>query len=203
MEELTVENHKKYSFRIDLFRKFGYDIAKERDLIITESQPINGEIIELGTGKGYFTLALALKGYHFTTVDISQEEQEFARQNIKYYKLDSQVNFVVADAAQTNFPDASFDIAFAINLLHHLKNPLKVIDELFRIVTKQGKIVLGDFSEEGFKIVNQVHMSEGHHHSKGQYNLSDIEKYLKNKNHVMKRFETKCQDLLIIHKKGH
>ena len=133
MDEQIIENHKKYAYRVNLFQRFGYDIVKERDFIVEKAQPIDGRILEVGTGKGYFTIALAQKGYHFTTVDISEEEQSFAKMNIQYLSLLNKVDFIVDDAQNLRFEDSSFDICFGINLVHHLSQPLKVIDEMIRV----------------------------------------------------------------------
>ena len=49
-----------------------------RKFIFDKSQPIFGDILEVGTGKGHFALILAQEGCYFTSVDISEEEQKFA-----------------------------------------------------------------------------------------------------------------------------
>jgi len=200
MDDCIIENHKKYQERVKLFHEFGYDVAKERDFIIEKAQPIKGEILELGTGKGYFTVSLAQRGHHFTTVDISKEEQKFAHMNIQYLGLESQVSFVIDDAEKLRFRDGSFDIAFAINLIHHLDQPFKVVDELIRVVSKEGKIILSDFSKKGFELVGQIHKNEGRHHSSGKHDLMDIENYLLSKNYRVEKDCTDYQGLVVVHK---
>ncbi|MCK5216020.1 MAG: class I SAM-dependent methyltransferase [Candidatus Omnitrophica bacterium] len=201
MEERIIETHKRYSSRINLFQRFGYDIAKERDFIIEKAQPIEGKILEIGTGKGYFTVALAQKGFHFTTVDISEEEQNFAKMNIQYSGLQEPVNFVVADAHKLDFPDERFDISFGINLMHHLDRPLKVIDEFLRVTASGGKVVISDFNREGFSIVEKIHQSEGRHHHSGICTLNEIAAYAMGKGIQIERFDSKCQDLIIMRKR--
>ena len=83
MDKNVLENYERYCNRIKLFKSFGYDIDKERDFVIEKAQPIERRILELGTGKGNFAVALAQKGYQITTVDISEEEQKFAKMNIQ------------------------------------------------------------------------------------------------------------------------
>jgi len=200
MEEKIIENRKRYQDRISLFKEFGYDVAKERDFIIEKSQPIEGKILELGTGKGYFTVSLAQQGHHFTTVDISEEEQKFARMNIQYLGLDSKVEFVIDNAEQLKVDDENFDIAFAINLIHHLDHPFNVIDELIRVVSQKGKIILSDFSKKGFEVISRIHKSEGRHHSDGKCGLKDIENYLLKKNYQIENHNTDLQELMIVYK---
>ena len=80
MERLVKENHERYLERINLYKGFGYDVEKERKFILEKSMPLYGNILEVGTGKGYFALELAKEGVRFISVDISEEEQEFAKQ---------------------------------------------------------------------------------------------------------------------------
>lgn len=46
-----------------------------------------------------------------------------------------------ANAEALPFPDASFDVAFEANLLHHVPNPAKVIGEMAR-VSKEAVVVI-------------------------------------------------------------
>ena len=85
MQKELLENHKRYLERINFFKSFGYDIEEERNFILDKAQPLYGDILEVGIGKGYFTVTLAKEGYKFTTIDISEEEQQFARLNIRYF----------------------------------------------------------------------------------------------------------------------
>ncbi len=197
MEKETIENHKRYLERINFYKRFGYDFEKERKFILEKTRPLVGSILEVGTGKGYFTLELAKEGYSFTSVDISDEEQKLARLNIKYFGLDKKVDFRIENAEHLSFEDRSFDIIFSINTIHHLANPLKVIDELTRIVTSEGKIILSDFSPEGLKVIDKIHASEGRKHEAGKINLKDIEGYLSHKNFRLEKHRSEFQEILI------
>jgi len=76
LDKEALANHKIYTERVNFYRSFGYDLEKERDFILDKSLPISGEILEIGTGKGHFALALAKRGYNFTSIDISAQEQK-------------------------------------------------------------------------------------------------------------------------------
>lgn len=202
MDKNISENHERYRERIKLFKSFGYDIDKERDFVIENAQPIKGKILELGTGKGHFAVALAQKGYQFTTVDISEEEQGFAKMNIQYLGLMDKINFVIADAEHLNFPDNSYDVSFGINIVHHLSQPLKVVNELLRVTVPDGKIVVSDFSKEGFAIIKELHKSEGKQHDSGHCTLNEIAEYVLGKGFQINKFNSKCQEMIIIRKQG-
>lgn len=197
MEKAAVENYKKYLERIELYKSFGYDIERERSFIIEKSFPLYGDILEVGTGKGYFTLALAKEDLNFTSVDISTDEQEIAKLNVKYFGCDKQVNFKIENAEHLSFQNEEFDIIFSVNTLHHFNNPFKIIDELIRVMSFEGKIILSDFSKEGFELVEKVHQSEGKSHQSDKFALGGISNYLLEKKLRIEKHRTIFQELII------
>jgi len=195
LDKALIENRRRYLERVNLYKKHGYDTEKERAFIIEKAQPVYDDILEVGTGKGYFTVALAQEGYSFVSVDISEEEQKFARLNIKHLGLEERVEFKIEDAESLSFGDASFDIIFSINTLHHLINPYKVIDEFIRVVTFEGKIILSDFSREGLEVVNRVHRNEGRVHPHGDFDLNKVMQYFREKGFSTERHRTTYQEI--------
>ncbi len=192
-----VDNHKKYRQRIELYKRFGYDIEEERKFILDKSYPLYGEIMEAGTGKGHFTLALAKEGYRFTSIDISAEEQKFAKSNIEYYGLKGNVAFRLADIYHLPFKDREFDIVFCVHMFHHLEDPLPAVDELARVVSFEGKIILSDFSRKGLELIDKVHQSEGRTHPASQFDLHHTAAYLSGKGFRLEKHQTEFQDLII------
>ena len=197
MEEKLIENHKRYLERVNFYKSFGYDVEKERKFILGKAYPLFGDILEVGTGKGYFTVELAKEEYKFVSIDVSDEEQEFARLNIKYFGFEKFVDFRIENAESLSFGDSSFDIIFSINTIHHLANPVKVIDELIRIVTFEGKIILSDFTEDGLEIIDKIHVTEGRRHEAGQTKLPEIGNYLESKGFKIQKHRSKFQEILI------
>lgn len=197
MEEDFVKNHEEYLKRRELYKRFGYDMDKERGFIVEASKPLAGRILEVGTGKGYFALALAKQGYSFISFDVSEEEQHFAKLNLEYAGLAKQVDFRIENGEKTSFPDKSFGVILCVNVLHHLQNPHMVIDELLRILSDEGKIILADFTEEGFKVLDKIHQMEGNKHNVGKVGLSDVSECLKRKNFKIDEASTLYQKVLI------
>ncbi|MDD5454146.1 MAG: class I SAM-dependent methyltransferase [Candidatus Ratteibacteria bacterium] len=197
MEEKVLLNHKRYLERVNFNKSFGYNVEEERKFILDKVCPIDGNILEVGTGKGYFAIELAKRGYSFTSVDLSAEEQEFARLNIEYFGLLKQVDFKIEDAENLSFKDKSFDVVFAINAIHHFAKPFKAIDEFIRVVKPKGKIVLSDFSEEGFKMIDKIHASEGRKHEAGKVTLDEISDYLENKGFKVQKYKSKLEDIVV------
>jgi len=197
LEEDLLANHKRYLERKALYSSLGYDVDKERVFILEKAQPLYGDILEAGTGKGHFALELAKAGYSFTTFDISETEQAFAKLNLRYFGFEKQVDFRIENGETLSFKDKSFDIVFSVNTLHHLTNPYKVIDELLRVLSFEGKLVLSDFTQEGLALMDKIHASEGNKHDVGKTTLSNVGKYLMGKGFRVTKASSKFQDVLI------
>jgi len=183
--------------RSKLYEHFGYDIIEERDLIVSKVEPIGREILEVGTGKGYFTMALAMRGYSFVTVDISSEEQKFARSNLKALGLNRKVKFVVEDARKIAMDSQSFECIFCINTFHHFANCFDVIGEFARLCKESGKIIISDFNKKGLKIVSDIHKKEGRTHKPFNVPWVEIGKFLKRLGFDVQVLNTKNQKTLI------
>lgn len=195
-EDLSA-SHKRYSERKALYSSFGYDVDKERRFILEKARPVSGRILEAGTGKGHFALELARAGYKFTTFDISETEQNFARLNLRYFGLEDQVDFRIERGESLSFQDKSFDVIFCVNVLHHLSSPYEVIDELLRVLSTGGKLVISDFTREGFGIMDKLHAREGNKHEIGKTTLSDMDGCLQNKGFKTFKASSKHQEVLI------
>ena len=200
MDKEVLENHKIYLERKKLYQSFGYDVEKERDFILEQAKPLYGKILEAGTGKGNFALALAKAGYSFVTFDISVEEQRFAKLNIAHFGFQKQVDFRIENGERTSFSESSFDTVFSVNVLHHLRNPYQVLDELIRLLSQNGKLILADFTEEGFKIMDKIHAFEGNAHEVGETKLADAEAYLRKKCFSIRNIQSIYQHVLIASK---
>jgi 2-polyprenyl-3-methyl-5-hydroxy-6-metoxy-1,4-benzoquinol methylase len=197
LEKEMVENHKAYLERNKLYKSFGYDIDKERDFILEEAMPLSGNILEAGTGKGHFALALAKRGYSFVTFDIAEEEQRFAKLNLAYYGLEKQVDFRIENGERTSFAGASFDAVFSVNVLHHLADPYRVVDEMIRVIAPGGKLVISDFSRKGFGAMDKIHALEGKTHEAGKVSLPDVERYLAKKGFSVKKAKSAYQHVIV------
>lgn len=197
MKKEVLQNHKRYLERVNFYRSFGYDLEKERDFILNKSLPISGKILEIGTGKGHFTLSLAKRGFSFVSIDISEEEQEIARLNLQYFALEKQAVLKIEDAGNLSFPAQSFDTIFSVNVFHHLKKPLAVLDEIIRLLRPGGKMSLSDFSAKGLEIINMCHMHEGRKHDYFKHRLDEARDYFVNKGFAVKEFQSEVQRVII------
>jgi ubiquinone/menaquinone biosynthesis C-methylase UbiE len=193
----AAENHKVYLQRKKFYKDLGYDIDAEREFILSRARPLQGRILEAGTGKGHFALALARAGHSFVTFDICEEEQRIARLNVAHAGFESKVTFRIEDGERLSFSDASFDVVLSVNTLHHLARPYKVVGELVRVLAPGGKIVLSDFTAEGLAMMEKIHAHEGRRHEAGATTMADIERHLKDKDFRTRLSADRFQEVLV------
>ncbi len=199
MNARIIANHKLYMTKIKRYRKLGYDVEKNREYIISNAKPLQGNILEVGTGKGHMAIVMGKEGFKFTSVDNSRENLDIARLNMKYFKLEDRVTFKKENAENMSFIDNVFDTIITVNTFHELKKPIKVIEELIRVLRPGGKIVISDFSAKGFNIVDKLHQAESSVHTKkNDKKFKDIEEYFVNKHFKVKYICNKYQQILIM-----
>ncbi|MCK4993936.1 MAG: class I SAM-dependent methyltransferase [Candidatus Omnitrophica bacterium] len=201
MKTDIIDNNKIFLERIEFYKKLGLDQLKEREFVLKKTLPLKGNILEVGTGKGHFSLMLAKNGYRFTTIDIDKEGQDIARLTLAYYRLQNFANFKIEDACCLSFPDKSFDFIFCIHVYHHLKDSHRVLKEMIRVLKPAGRIILSDFSKAGMNIINKCHTLEGRKHDCFQNDLSAAQVFFSNRGFAVFREENFVQDLIIASRK--
>lgn len=98
------------------------------------------KILDCSCGTGYGSGLLALNN-EVVGVDISKEAIDFAKKHFK------KPNFQIGNAEKLDFEDESFDVVVSFETIEHLKNPDKFLDEVRRVLKKDG-IFLGSIPKE-------------------------------------------------------
>ena len=181
----------------EFYDSYGYSPSKENNLLIDVSSPLAGKILEVGCGKGAFSLELAKRGFGVKAVDNSQEDLELAKAEIQASGFGELVDFEVVNAESLPFSDLSFDNVFCVKVLHHLQKPLVVVDELLRVLVEGGKLILSDFTQEGIEMVEKYHAKMGNGHSRTIVTLAEVQRYLLYKGFEIKEFKTKFLKTLV------
>ncbi|KAI0693467.1 methyltransferase type 11 [Cytidiella melzeri] len=101
----------------------------------------NMSVLDLGCGPGTITadLAAIVRDGKVTGLDSSPDVVSKARQHAQNRKL-TNIDFTTGDAHALPFPDASFDVTHAHQVLQHVSDPIQVLREMRR-VTKPGGLV--------------------------------------------------------------
>ncbi len=173
-----------------LFKQLGYDMHLERKKVMQQAGRIKEPILDVGTGPGRMAYTLAKEGFGVTTIDISSKAQAVARLYARKYGVLSRIKFLIMDAERMKFPDGEFATVFSANLLHDVRQPRKVVEEMIRVTRKGGKLVISDLNREGRKLVNCAYRRDSKVHRSGVINFSQVvEETLKNMGVKFKKYE--------------
>ena len=110
-----------------------YIVGKDLQKIIIDklsNEQNLGEVIEFGCGTGYFTKILAKNSRHIVATDLSDEMLEVAKSKLKEFK---NITVEKVDCEDVPFEAEKFDTIVMVNLIHFIKNPLKSLQESYRI----------------------------------------------------------------------
>ncbi len=97
------------------------------------------EILDAGTGTGYFAVLLAKEGHKVLGIDLTQSMLDEAKAFATSHK--AEVAFSRADVQNTGLPSCSFDAVVTRNLTWTLPDPAKAYKEWCRLL-KPGGILL-------------------------------------------------------------
>jgi len=107
-----------------------------------------GDVVEFGCGTGYFTKVIAQNAEHVITTDLSDEMLEVARTQSKAFQ---NITIQKADCENVSFPSGKFDTVFMANVIHFIENPLKALQESYRILKDGGLLLLVDYTGYSMK----------------------------------------------------
>lgn len=116
-----------------------YHWIRELEAQIPSGRKEELEILDIGTGPGFFSILLAEKGYHVTAVDYTEAMLEEVRKNAG--ALAGNIQFYRMDAQSLGFLDESFDVIVTRNLTWNLENPIQAYREWKRVL-KPGGVLL-------------------------------------------------------------
>lgn len=112
--------------------------AKEGAFFLPHLRP-GMRVLDVGCGPGSITLGLAEAVAPGQVVGIDfQPSQVVQAQVLSAARGITNTHFEVADAYQLPFPDGSFDAVFAHAVLWHLREPIKALAEMRRVLRPRG-----------------------------------------------------------------
>jgi ubiquinone/menaquinone biosynthesis C-methylase UbiE len=113
-----------------------------------------GKILDLGTGPGYLPIEIARRcsPVHIIGVDLSRKLIGMARSNATKAGLTDRLQFQLGDANQIEFDDSAFDMVISTGMLHALKDPVKVIQEIYRVLKAGGEAWIFDPARVGSEV---------------------------------------------------
>ncbi len=140
-----------------LLRAWGYDLRGEYyDIIQAAALPKDTAVLELATGSGRMASILARTGHEVFSGDLVDEKLPEAKARIGEKSLNLVV-FLRLSVEYLPFPTGSVDSIVCLNTLHELDRPDVGLEEILRVHSGVGPLVVGDFNETGFRMMQQLH----------------------------------------------
>jgi ubiquinone/menaquinone biosynthesis C-methylase UbiE len=191
------KNHTYFSERVSLYQKKGLDFIKSREYILAMAHSLQGSILEIGTGTGYTSLAVAKAGYMFASIDNDREALQRAASILARARVLSHVTLYKMDGTSMDFGHGSFENIICVNLFHHVDKAHKMFSEIDRVVCAHGKVVFADFNKRGMEIVHAVHEKEGRVHKNSGVTKEKVYSYYHGLGYEIKEYKDECHWILI------
>ena len=115
-----------------------HDERRVREYIISKVSISVGSVLDVGCGRAWVAEHYLPKGVNVYSLDISPTNPAEA---VKFYP--SKNHFAIAaDSFHLPFKDGLFDCVIASEIIEHIVDPDKFINELFRVVKKGGQLII-------------------------------------------------------------
>lgn len=102
----------------------------------------NKTVLDIGCGAGMLTNAFALQGHRVFGIDISETSLRTA----KRHDTTKSVSYTLASAYSLPYPDQSFDVVSAMDVLEHVTEPKRLLQEASRVLKPNGLFFFHTFN---------------------------------------------------------
>lgn len=105
-----------------------------------------GKILDVGCGFGGTAIVLAQNFPDSEVIGIDLSEPLLQRANLaaQSASLDKRVRFEKADVQQIPYEEDSFDVALNLNMVHLVEDPIRMLNEIERILALDGLLFVAD-----------------------------------------------------------
>ena len=115
-------------------------------------------ILDVATGTADFAIeSLALQPDSIKGIDISGQMLEAGRKKIKKLNQEKKIELLQGDSEKINFEDDFFDAATVGFGVRNFENPAKGLSEIYRVLKKNGTLIVLEFSTPGKFPVKQLY----------------------------------------------
>ena len=127
---------------------FGIDTSWRKKVIklVTDTHPKNA--LDIATGTGDLAISMAQNGIpKVVGLDLSEGMLSVGRKKIEGSSLSDKIEMIQGDSENLPFEDQYFDAVMVSFGVRNFENLNKGISEIFRVLKKNGKIVVLEFSK--------------------------------------------------------
>ena len=127
--------------RTDIFQRHYELVATD----IVERCP-EGSLLDIGTGPGWLLPQLhrISPRLHLTGLDASPSMVAKAKKNMAGAGLDQSIEIVEGNVISMSFTDESFDAVVSTGTIHHWKDPVAGLNEIYRVLKPGGCALMYD-----------------------------------------------------------
>ncbi|MBU1096390.1 MAG: class I SAM-dependent methyltransferase [Bacteroidetes bacterium] len=175
-----------------LINKWEYDLLEEYSKLINTADFTSAKfVLDIATGSGRAASLITRLGVMVFTGDYNNNQKFNSEKRItnNYLKL---VKYIRLNLEKIPFRDGSIDNIVCINTFHELDNPINCINEIMRIYSSKGKLLIADFNSDGFNVMDKLHTHKyGRLHPRGHISSEEIKEILSEKYSYIKEINTK------------
>lgn len=107
----------------------------------------SGSLLDLGVGTGLFMEIAIQRGFEVSGLDVS----DYAIKEVaKRLKIKSNKKLVVSELQSTTFPSQSFDVVNLRHSIEHVKDPAKLLKQVFRVLKPGGMVSIATPNSYGW-----------------------------------------------------
>lgn len=122
------------------------DFRREAKAVAERLRP-GCDVLEVAPGPGFFAVELAKQGaFKLTGLDVSRTLVEIAAENAR--KAGVKIDFRLGNAAAMPFADESFDMTYCAAAFKNFSEPVKALDEMYRVLRPEGEAVVVDLCKD-------------------------------------------------------
>jgi ArsR family transcriptional regulator len=148
------------SYFDELAGKFGRNYVPGRswqglaETLLTLMPPM--VIADLGAGEGTFSQLLARRSKKVIAVDNSEKMVEYGRELARKHGVKN-LEYRKGDLEEVPIRDATVDLAFFSQALHHAQHPERAVAEAMRILKPGGRIVVLDLLRHSYEEARELY----------------------------------------------
>ncbi len=128
------------------------------NVIMSLNLPVESKTLDIGTGWGKMSIYLALHGYSVITGE--PEKWSDWEKYAEKAGVSEKIQYQQFDAQKMEFPKESIDAIFLLGSFHHIPDKMRGMKEFLRILKKDGKIILFDYTDIRIEQIKR----HAHHH---------------------------------------
>ena len=147
-------------------------LSKSFISVVKKWEIASGKILDIGCGTGLLAIEFAknLSGVEITGLDLSDVALEVARDNVQKSEVIERISFQKGDAEDIPFADNAFELVISSNTLHLIMNPIKMFNEIHRVLKTNGKFFISDFRRSWIGIFSK--------HVRASYSPKEVKTFL-------------------------